>query len=40
VGALREWTGTYAWGFILLSAASIGCLMLVMRRTQVQPRFA
>lgn len=34
VGALREWTGSYAWGFILLSLASAACLMLVTRKSQ------
>jgi len=31
VGALREWSGTYAWGFVLLAIASLGCLVLVVR---------
>jgi NNP family nitrate/nitrite transporter-like MFS transporter len=31
VGALWEWTGTFMWGFVLLSLASLACLALVLR---------
>ena len=34
VGALREWTGTYLWGFVLLSMASCACLALALRSEQ------
>ena len=36
VGALRESTGTYAWGFILLALAALTCYMLALR-TGKQP---
>ena len=31
VGTIRQATGTYTWGFVLLSFFSVGCLVLCLR---------
>jgi len=39
VGALREATGSYSWGFVLLSFASLGCFCLTWRTAATERKW-
>jgi NNP family nitrate/nitrite transporter-like MFS transporter len=40
LGFIKQETGGFALGFVLLGAFSLGCLLIVLRRPSLQPAAA